>query len=148
MKRLSALVLLAAGFLGIAAATSASAQVARDGNYYEEVKPVNCNANDCILEFSATPQLILFSKINCLISTPNAALYGIAFEIRDASGGSPRRREFLPIPTPVATSNGPYYNFATPTDFMVSASRFPVIEVFITAVTNAFMECKITGRLQ
>jgi hypothetical protein len=148
MKHLSTLVLLAAGFLG--AVTSASAQVARDGNFYEEVRSQNCPSSpqSCTMEFSAVPQLILFSKINCVINPNGGALYGIAFEIRDISGGPTRRREFLPIPTPVMQSGTPYYSITTPTDFMVSASKFPAIEIFITIQTGIFMECKITGRLQ
>jgi hypothetical protein len=151
MKHVSALVLLAAGFLGTV--TSASAQVARDGNFYEEVTFVNCpsSSSGCTLQFSAVPQLILFSKINCFIGMPNAAVYAVAFEIRDVSGGPTRRRELLPIPAPVDRGSGlSAYSIMTPTDFMVSASKFPVIEAFFTAAITGtgFFECKITGRLQ
>jgi hypothetical protein len=149
MNRLSALVLLAASFLGTV--TSASAQIARDGSYYEETRAGNCASNvGCILEFSPVPQLILFSKINCLANnTGNGFIYALAFEIRDVSGGASRRREFLPIPTPVflgGPSSTNVYSFMSPTDFMVSASKFPVIEGSV--IGGGTIECKITGRLQ
>jgi hypothetical protein len=149
MKHLSAFVLLAAGFLGTVAVTPASAQVARDGNFYEEVKFANCGTTTaCQLEFSATPQLILFSKVSCLMFVASSAMYAAILEIRDVSGGATRRREALQFPAPVAVGTTNNYSFVIPTDFMVSASKFPVIEIFQTGASAPYLECKITGRLQ
>jgi hypothetical protein len=147
MKRFSAFVLLAAGFLGTV--TSASAQIARDQSYYEETKVASCNASGCTLEFSAVPQLILFSKINCYVAVPQAtAVYALSFQVRDISNGSSRRREFLPVPISVIFNNLNIYTSVIPTDFMVSASRFPVIFGFTDAsAAGGTIECKITGRL-
>jgi hypothetical protein len=147
MKRLSALVLLAAGFLG--AVTSASAQVARDGNFYEEVRGINCsNATTCTLEFSAVPQLILFSKINCLITISGGIMYTVDSAIRDVSGSGERRREFLPVPASIVIGSLNTYSLVSATDFMVSASKLPTITAFFTNTSSGTMECKITGRLQ
>jgi hypothetical protein len=150
MKHLSAVVILAASFLGTVAVTSASAQIARDGNYYEETRTGSCSAGAvCELQFTAVPQLILFSKINCFITAAGGALYAATFEIRDASGagGPSRRREFLQFPPASTIGTTNYYSFVSPTDFLISASKFPVIEGFISS-GSGFIECKITGRLQ
>jgi hypothetical protein len=148
MKHLSALV-LAAGFLGTVAVTSASAQVARDQSYYEEVRVGNCSIGNCALEFSTVPQLILFSKVNCFVAVTGGILYAVVFEIRDVSGAtSPtRRREFLQFPSASTVASTNYYNFVNPTDFMVSAPRLPVVEAFLSGGNNGSIECKITGRL-
>jgi hypothetical protein len=151
MKILSAVILLAAGFLGMVATAPASAQIAQDGNFYEEVKSFTCGGGgSCQLEFSAVPQLILFSKINCFISVQGATLSATSFSIRDVSGGTPRRRELLPVPLGIDRGGGvSWYFFTVPTDFMVSAARFPLItSTFSGSAVGSLIECKITARLQ
>lgn len=150
MKGLRTFWLLAASFLGsVATATSSSAQVAISGSYYEEVNATACINTTCALYFHATPQLLLLSKVSCLVSDGQPAqLAYMSLAVADTNGGAIRRTEYLPIPSNVAAFGFNYYSVVAATDFLFGVAKFPVITVQSSAADGVTINCKITGRLQ
>src|SRR5215216_3668125 len=113
----------------------ASAQVSISGNYYEEVKSNSCTGSStaCILAFTATPQLVLFTDVSCsfaLGSQPSHA----GFSVSDTANGLSRRRtEHFPLQL-VSTNN---YAAKFKTTFLFGSGKYPTIFVFMIGANTS-----------
>jgi hypothetical protein len=128
-------------------ATTASAQAIISGTYYEERKSVQCSApgnSSCALIFAATPQMVLFTDVSCLIQV-NGPIAQTGFGVNDApTPGALRRIEFFPV----QPGNGGYYTAKFKTSFLFGAGKYPTIYWNLTTVGTGQLDCKIVGTLQ
>lgn len=138
-----------AGSLG-----SSAAQPTINSPFYEETKDTFCTTSVCGLEFSAiTTGRVLFSKVTCGVFEV-ASTYSLNFiriSVRDTSGGSVRRLEFIPFSQPSTNPSGTkYYTTTAPLDFLFATGKRPTIEAFFSQSpsNSVSFNCKLTGRIQ
>jgi hypothetical protein len=130
-----------------------SAQVATNGNYYEEVKSASCG-NGCLIEFTPTPASgprVNFTKVNCFFANINASVVFLYFGVRDSSGATSRRIEYLPIGPYQTTLGGSglrFYTILAPTDMLFAPGKIPVIYAGTDGTVSGSLNCKITGRFE
>jgi hypothetical protein len=154
MRNIRFIVVVASIVLGNLGSTGMlSAQVATNGQYYEEVKAATCG-NGCLIEFTPTPASgprINFSKVNCFFANMTAGVVYLYFGVRDSSGASSRRIEYLPISQYQTTNGGAglrFYTILAPTDMLFAPGRIPVIGGGTDGTVSGSLNCKITGHFE
>jgi hypothetical protein len=128
-----------------------SAQVVTNGSYYEENKSAACGAGECVIEFTPTPSSprVSFTKVNCLFASMSGGVLSLLFGVRDTSGGTVRRYEYLPISNSLVSQGGlRYYSSLAPTDMLFAPGKIPVLRGLTDGAVSGSLICKITGRLE